>query len=251
MGNTAPNDPFEAIDAGAAMLPMMPIDNSRLVNDESCQTWTAAAVDSPTVSFSRLAVPGKASHEFQKACGDFKDGKLKSAEDHARRAVAIYPDYAAAWVVLGQVLHADHQDQEAITACQNGKNADPKYAPPYICLSGFAASANDWDEAYALANQALMLDPATDTYAYMYTANAEFHLKHLDQAELYAESAEKLDRWNHVPEVHILLARIYGKEGKRQEEAVELRKFLKGSPHNSDWETAKTRLAELDNHASK
>jgi tetratricopeptide (TPR) repeat protein len=251
VNNPAPNDPLAAMEAGAGMLPLMPLDNSRLINDESCQTWTAAAVDSPTVSLARLQVPGKASHEFQKACGDFKDNKLKSAEGHARQAVKLYPDYAAAWVLLGQILRADHQDQQAIDACQNAKNADPKYAPPYICLAGFAATANDWDEAYSLANQALTLDPATDPYAYLYTATAEFHLKHVDQAELYAKSAEKLDKWHHVPEVHILLAQIYATEGRRDEQATELRKFLKGAPHNSDWESAKTQLAELEKGADK
>jgi tetratricopeptide (TPR) repeat protein len=251
VGNRAPNDPLTGMEGDPGMMPLMPIDNSRLISAESCQTWTAAAVDSPTVSIARLGVPGKAMHEFQKACGDFKDGKLKSAEGHARQAVKLYPDYAAAWVLLGQILHAGHQDQEAVNACQSGKSADPKYAPPYICLAGFAASANDWDEAYSLANEALRLDPATDPYAYLYTATAEFHLKHMDQAELYAKSAEKLDKWHRVPEIHILLAQIYGVEGNRQEEAVELRKFLKNSPHNSDWETAKTHLAEIQNGAAK
>lgn len=251
VGNRSPNDPFAIRVPDPSIVPLMAIDNSRLISAESCQTWTAAAVNSPTVSLARLAVPGKASHEFQKACGDFKDSRLKSAEDHARRAVKIYPDYAAAWVVLGQILHADHQDQEAINACQNAKNADPKYAPPYICLAGFAASANDWDEAYSLADQALRLDPATDPYAYLYTATAELNLKHIVQAQLYAESAEKLEKWNHIPEVHSLLARIYGIEGKRQEEAAELRKFLKEEPHNSDWESAKTHLAEVESNAGK
>jgi tetratricopeptide (TPR) repeat protein len=251
VGNPVPNDPMEAMETAAGMLPLMPIDNSRLINDESCRTWTAAAVDSPTVSVVRLEVPGKASHEFQKACGDFKDHKLKSAEDHARRAVKIYPDYAAAWVLLGQILQADHKDQEAIDACQNGKNADPTYAPPYICLAGFAATANDWDEAYALADHALTLDPATDPYAYLYTATAEFHLKRIDRAELYAKSAEKLDKWKHIPEVHILLAQIYEEQGQPGEEASELRKYLKDSPHDADWELAKNHLAEIEKRVSK
>lgn len=251
MGNAPPADPFAAMEGGVGMLPLMPIDNSRLINAESCQTWTAAAVNSPTVSVARLGVPGSASHEFQKACGDFKDNKLKSAEDHARKAVKIYPDYAAAWVLLGQILHADHNDQEAIDACQNAKKADPEYAPPYICLAGFAASTEDWDEAYSLANHALTLDPATNPYAYLYTATADFHLKHVDQAEFYALSAEKLDKWNHIPEVHILLAQIYEVKRQPTEEANELHKYIKDAPHNSDWETAKNRLAQIENGASK
>ncbi|MGH9562097.1 MAG: hypothetical protein ACRD3S_11645, partial [Terracidiphilus sp.] len=158
-------DPLAAMESNTGMLPLMPVDNSRLVNAESCQTWTAAALNSPTVSVVRLEVPGNASHEFQKACKDFKDSRLKSAEDHVRKAVKIYPDYAAAWVVLGQILQQQHKDHEAVDACRKAEDADPDYAPPYICLAGFAARVNDWDEAYALASHALSLDPATDPYA--------------------------------------------------------------------------------------
>lgn len=225
---------------------MMPIDNSRLINAESCQTWTAAALNSPTVSVARLGVPGSASHQFQKACGDFKGNKLKSAEDHARKAVKIYPDYAPAWVLLGQILQADHKDQEAIDACRKGENADPNYAPPYICLAGFAARADDWDEAYSLSSRALSLDPATDPYAYLSAATADFHLKRLDQAELYARSAEKLDKWNHIPQVHLLLANLYDVRRNQAQETAELRKFLKISPHNADWESAKAKLSQIE-----
>ncbi|GEM_PF-6667224 len=245
-----PNDPLGAMTTAAAMLPMIAPDNSRLIDAESCQTWTMAAVNSPTVSVARLAVPGKAVHEFQKACGNFKDKRLKTAEDHARQAVKIYPDYAAAWVLLGQILQADHKDNQAIDACRKGEDADPDYAPPYICLAGFAAQANDWDKAYSLSSRALSLDPATDAYAYLYTATADFHLKRMEQAELYARSAEKLDRWKRVPEVHLLLADLYDAKGDQPDEATELRKFLKESPHNNNWEAAKTKLAELQKQAA-
>jgi tetratricopeptide (TPR) repeat protein len=242
---------LQSMEMGFGMLPLMPLDNSRLINAESCRTWTAASVNSPTVSVARLEVPGKASHEFQKACGDFNDHRLESAEEHARKAVKIDPDYAAAWVVLGQVLKAEHKDREAIEACRNGMNADPKYAPPYICLAGFVARANDWDQVYSLANRALALDPATDPYAFLYTATADLHLKKYDQAELYGRSAEKLDKWHKIPEIHLLLAQIYELQKEQIKEAQELRKYLKNAPHDADWETAKTTLAELEDRPLK
>ena len=230
------------------MLPMMPFDSSGLVNAESCGTWTAAAVDSPTVSVARLSIPRKASHQFQKACSDFKSNKLKAAETHARQAVKIYPDYAAAWVVLGEIFEAEHRDNQAVGACRHGLTADPRYAPPYICLADFAADAKDWDETYALADRALALDPATDPYAFLYTATADFHLQRYDQAELYGLSAEKLDIWNKIPQVHLLLADVYEMERKRHEEVQELRKYVKEAPHDSNWELARAKLNELRDH---
>jgi len=229
----------------SGMLPLMPIDNSRLIDDESCQGWTQAAVNSPTVSVVRLAIPGKARHQFQEACGDFKDRRLGKAEIHARSAVKIYPEYAAAWVLLGQVLESDHKDNEAVKACSRGWSADPRYAAPYMCLAQFAARVNDWDAAYTLADHALSLDPAADPYAFLYTATADFHLKRYDQAELYGLSAEKLDKWNKIPEVHLLLARIYEVERKPGDEAQELRRFVKSARHDAAWEVARVRLGQL------
>ncbi|HVB85477.1 MAG TPA: hypothetical protein VNK23_02280 [Candidatus Dormibacteraeota bacterium] len=246
-----PSTTLASIDESTGMLPMMPMDNSRLLSAESCGTWTAASVNSPTVSVARLAVPGKARHQFLKACGAFKDHQLEQAESHVREAVKIYPQYAAAWVLLGQILEADHKENQAVEACRQGLAVDPKYAPPYMCLAGFAARANDWGEAYSLADHALSLDPATDPYAFLYTATADLHLKRYDQAELYGLSAEKLDKWNRIPDVHLLLAKLYEVKRKPIQEEKELREFIKAAPHNTVWELARIRLSELRDYLLK
>lgn len=254
--STDPNmyggDPFllmeEPIQAGPVMLP---IDTSRIFHAESCEDWTQAAVDSPTVSVARLAVPGKASGQFQKACGSYKDKRFSQAEDHARQAVKIYPNYAAAWVLLGQTLIAEHKEEEGLAACNQAKAVDPKYSPPYVCLADFAARAKDWKQESMLSDYALSLDPATNMYAYIYAADAELHLDHIDDAETNAEAAEKLDRWRKAPEIHLLLAQIYETKGDRPKEISELRQYLKINPHAPNSATAKATLAQLDASRTK
>lgn len=248
--STDPNmyggDPFarmeEAMRAGPVMLP---IDTSRIFRAESCEDWTEAAVDSPTVSVARLSVPGKASGQFQKACGSYKEKRFSQAEDHARRAVKIYPNYAAAWVLLGRTLIAEHKEEEGRAACNQAKTVDPKYSPPYICLADFAARAKDWKQESMLSAYALSLDPATNMYAYLYASDAELHLNHLDEAEANAESAEKLDQWHKAPELHLLLAQVYELKGDRPKEISELRQYLKINPHTPNSAAAKATLAKV------
>lgn len=223
----------------------MPIDTSRLIDEESCDSWTAAAVNSPTVSVARLAVPHKARNEFQKACKALKNDNFEKAEGRARRAVKIYPDYAAAWVVLGQALSGAHKDDEAQQACRQAMKVDPTYAAPYLCLAQFAADENNWDDAHTLSGRALSLDPSSDPYAYFYTATADFHLKDYAQSERFARAAEKLDQRDHIPEIHLLLAKIYQLKGKKADEATQLREFLQHSPHNSNWQIAQATLNEI------
>lgn len=225
---------------------MMPIDTSRIFHAESCEDWTQAAVDSPTVSVARLAVPGKASGQFQKACGQYKDKRFSGAENHAREAIKIYPDYAPAWVLLGQILIAENRDDEGRAACSQAKDVDPRYSPSYVCLADFAARAKDWKQESTLSDYALSLDPATNMYAYMYASDAELHLKQIDEAQTDAESAEKLDRWRKAPEIHLLLAQIYEAKGDRSQEISELRQYLKIEPHAPNAAVAKATLAQVE-----
>lgn len=230
--------------------PMMPADTSKLINAEACESWTSAAVDSPTVSVARLAVPRQASAEFQKACGDLRNNKFVTAEDHARKAVEFYPDYAAAWVVLGQALAGARKDSEAVQACKQGMKVDPTYAPPYICLAEFAERTNRWDDVYAFSDRAGSLDPITNPYVYFYRATADLHLKRYAQAELDGRFAEGLDSGNRIPQLHLLLAEVYQAEGNKTRETTELQKFLELSPHDSAWQTARTTLTQIQDQTT-
>jgi tetratricopeptide (TPR) repeat protein len=245
-------DPFEIENKTVETLPpFLPVDTESILRAESCEDWTAASVDSPTVSVARLAVPGKASGQFQKACGSYKKNQFSDAEGHVREALKIYPDYAAAWVLLGQIYFAENKDAEGRAACNQAKSLDSKYAPPYICLADFATRAKNWRQAYELSDYALSLDPITDLYAYMYVADAELHLDHLDAAESNAEYAEKLDKWHKAPQIHLLLAQIYEAKGSRAEEISELRQFLKIEPHAAGASVARATLAKVEGSPAK
>lgn len=242
-------DPFTAAAAADLAMPtMLSIDTSRLVDAESCKGWTEAAVNSPTVSVSRLSVPDKASGEYQRECSAFKDRRYSEAEKHARKAIDLYPSYAAAWVVLGQTFGAEKKPAEARDACSKAVAVDSRYSPSYICLADFAAADNDWEQVLKFSTHALDLDPATNMYAFFYTANADFHLHRWSDAELNGLSAEKLDTWRHLPQVHLLLGQIYQAEGKSHAEEDELRQFLKQQPNAPESPDVKQTLGQLEAH---
>jgi tetratricopeptide (TPR) repeat protein len=240
----APADPSAPTVSG-------PSRTSALVDSEACDSWTKAGANSPTVSTARLAVPGKASSEYQKACGAFKVGKLREAEDHVRKAIELYPSYAAAWVVLGQVLRAEDKKDDARGACSQAQTLDPGYVAPYLCLAEFASIAKDWEEAARFADQALALDPTGNPYALYYAADAGLHLNQLSQAEIHARSAVKLDTSHILPELHLLLANIYEAEGDSPDEAVQLQEFLKYAANSPDAAAAKTALAQVESKPAK
>jgi len=216
-----------------------------LVDAEACNSWTESGVTSPTVSAKRLVIPSRAMGEFQKGCGAFKGKHFPEAEDHLRRAIDLYPDYAAAWVVLGQVLNTESKPDEGKTACSKASDIDPRYVASYLCLAEFAAGKSDWRSVTALSDQALAIDPVGNPYALYYAADAGLHQNQLSQAEMKAQAAVKLDEWHHLPELHLLLAEIYQAAGNVVGETTQLKEFLKSGGSSKDAAKAKSMLAVI------
>lgn len=218
----------------------------RMVDSESCNSWTESGVHSPTVSAKRLTIPGKAAGEYQKGCGAFKGKRWLEAEDHLRRAIDLYPDYAAAWVVLGQVLVSEKKSDDAKTACAKAAEVDPGYVASYLCLAEFAANDSNWPEVAKISEQALAIDPIGNPYSLYYAADAGLHQNQLAQAEMRAQAAVKLDEWHHIPELHLLLAQIYDAAGNVMGEVTQLKEFLKVASNSKDAPKAKSTLALLE-----
>lgn len=230
---------------------MAPIDTTWLLAAESCNSWTESSSHSPTVSIARLAVPGKASSEYQKGCGALKDKKLRDAEEHERNAIQLYPSYAAAWVVLGQILEAEDKRDDGRMACSQARSVDPNYVAPYLCLADLAATEENWQEESMLSGSALTLDPTDNAYSFYYAADAAFHLGDLAKAEKNAQNSVTLDKWHHLAQVHLLLAQIYKAKQDLMGEAAQLREFLKIAPNSADSAGVKSTLVKLEAKTSQ
>jgi tetratricopeptide (TPR) repeat protein len=214
--------------------------------DESCLLWTVTKVQGSTVSAATLQVPGKARDEFRKGCSELRGKKLATAEEHLRKALEKYPRYAAAWVLLGQVLEAGNRIEEAQGACSKASAADSDYAPAYLCLAELAAQRQEWNQTLDLADRALTLAPAHDVYGYFYSAIAEFHLSHLPAAERNALETIDADHLHRLPQAHLLLAQIYGAKHDFHSAADQLRAYLKVAPNSADSAGVRKSLAELE-----
>jgi len=214
--------------------------------DESCLLWTAEKAQRSVIGAATLKVPGKAKGEYRKGCSDLKDKKFASAEDHLRKAVREYPKYAAAWALLGQVLDAGNRIEEARTACAQASGADSSYVPAYLCLADVAGQLNEWHQTLDQANRALALDPVQNLYGNFYSAMAQFHLRNLPAAERNALETIDADHLHRIPQVHLLLAQIYGANHDLNGVSVQLRAYLKVAPSAPDSAAVKKSLADIE-----
>jgi tetratricopeptide (TPR) repeat protein len=219
--------------------------------DESCSLWTVAAAQGPTISAAGLQVPGKARGEYRKGCSDLRGGKLEHAEGHLRKAVQEYPQYAAAWVLLGEVLETGRRIEDARGACSHASSVDSNYVPAYLCLADVSAQQEDWNQTLNLADRALALYPMHDVYGCFYAGMAQFHLNDLAAAEKEALEAMNADRNQRVPQVHLLLAQIYMAKHDSFSAAAQLRAYLKVAPNSPVSAGVRKSLAELDDEVPK
>src|SRR5215470_18318050 len=134
-------------------------------DEGTCLLWALEGAQRGTVSAAELQVPGKAKGQYAKACGDIRGKKLASAEEHLRKAVKEYPQYAAAWVLLGQVLESGERIGEAQSACSQSTTVNASYVPAYLCLADVAGHQKQWNQSLDMADRALALAPARNVYA--------------------------------------------------------------------------------------
>lgn len=204
-----------------------------------------------TVDIANLDVPSKAKREHKDGCAALRKHKMTQAETHLRKAVKQWPKYLAAWVVLGQVLEVQQKIDQAYDACSQPLTTDSNYLPAYLCLADISARSESWNKVLQLSARALGIDPTDDAVAYHYNAAANFYLHKLPEAEKSALRAIEIDKGNADPRVHFLLAEIYEAKSDRQNEAAQLREYLKHAGPNdvATVETAKRCLAELEKPA--
>lgn len=200
----------------------------------------------PITSVDLLKIPSKAQKEYRSACSALKNNQLASSEQHLRKAVQIYPNHAAGWVMLGQVLEAQQQTDLARAACSQASQADTKYLLSYLCLAEIAGREEKWEEVLRHTSRALELDPLHDPYAYFFSAIAFFNLHQLEEAERRALKAAELDTDHHQPRVQFLLGQIYRAMDAPVKAAAQFREFLKYSPSAPDAETVKQDVAKLE-----
>ena len=241
--------------AQTAILPRFPDD--RIVVDNGLSTKRSGAQKLCSIqpfpglagftSVDSLQVPPKAQKEYGAACWALKSHRLGASEQHLRKAIQIYPKYVAGWVMLGQILEAQQQPDQARRACAQASGADPNYLPSYLCLAEIAGREERWDEVLRHTTRALELDPLHDPYAYFFSAIAYFNLNQLPEAEKRALKAEEIDRNHCEPMVQFLLAQIYEAKHNPTDAATHLREYLELAPDSEGSDLLKGHLAEIQN----
>jgi tetratricopeptide (TPR) repeat protein len=216
------------------------------INAGTIFLYPAEKIQGTTVSVTSLAAPGEAKKALARAETAIQKKKIDEAEKHLSEALALYPNYSAAWLRLGQVYERSRRADEARDALAKAIHADANYMSPYIELARLAAMESKWQEAADLTGHALDLNPIDFPEAYFFNALANYNLDKLDAAEKIARKLERIDSMHQLPQTQLVLANILDRKQDFAGEVEELRNYLKYAPKAANAGAVRSRLQTVE-----
>jgi tetratricopeptide (TPR) repeat protein len=222
------------------------VDNKPIATSEyKCFLPPLNSVSPTTVGVVDLRAPLKSQNEYESACRSLRKNKIANAEKHLRTAIAGYERYAAAWVLLGQLLETRQKLDEARSACSKSVEESSSYLPGFLCLADISTRQERWLDALTFSARVLEIDSTGNPVGYVLNATANLNLHHLVEAEESALKASKMDVRNSEPRVHYLLAQIYAAKGDRTRTVAQLHEYLKYAKEPGDVAVVQKCLVKL------
>ena len=203
----------------------------------------AANPSGGVVSVHQLSVPGNAAAKYAEAqrrlAAHDPEGAIRSLEG----AVAIAPQFSAAWNALGVIAFQTGDNARAETLFRKALAADPGSFEPLVNLGGVLLKRNAAVDAL-LFNVSAVQERSEDALANAQLGMNYFKLEQFDEAEKYLLAAKRLDP-AHFSQPQLFLAEIYARRGNRHAAIRELQDLLALRPDGPLSESVRRNLAEL------
>lgn len=183
-------------------------------------------VEGSTISVTSMAVPKDARAAFEKGRKAGNEKKFDDAIKELNKSVALYPQYAIAWSLMGEIHRLQNQFDLARKEYAQALAADAKFVRPYFGLAAIAVVENKWAEAAQFTDQLIQLNAYAYPMAYYFNAAANYNLGKLDAAEQSARKFQQMDVTHTRPDIALLLGNILAGKHQYAEAAQLYRGFL-------------------------
>ncbi len=184
-----------------------------------------------TVSFTTLRAPKKARKAFDKAQKELKKpkGDISKAIKELEKAVKAFPEFAAAWYLLGTSRLALKEKSDARDSFNRAIEADSNYVNPYLSLAGLEMETENWPEVTRLCETVIALNPHIVEAQY-FNAVACLNLKKLDSAQESIEKVQAAGPSQFLPGSHYILGAVLAEKQQYDSSARQFQLFLQTSP---------------------
>ncbi len=215
------------------------------LSDRSFRLRPNTAVANPppgtNVSEAAMRIPAPARKEFDAGMTSLASDPRASIA-HYERAVALYPKYAEAYVMMTLAYLRLNQPDNAADAVGKAIEADPKFSKAHTLRGRLLLEKRDFKNALAAFEESLRLDPQ-GWDAHFELARCYYNMGKMSEALEQAQRARDLSQANTM--TRLLLADIYLKQGQRREALAELEALVKADPSNPVIPRVRQKIAEL------
>jgi tetratricopeptide (TPR) repeat protein len=200
-------------------------------------------------SVTTAGAPKDAGKALAKGRDAIRDKKNETAQEELKKAVRLYPKYAAAWFELGRLYETMNNNTEARKAYQEAMASDPKYLRPLERLMMIAGLEGKSEDVATLSSRLIALDPNGFPDAYLSAAISNLNLGNWDASEKSAAELIRLDAEHRFPKGEQILGVALAQKQKWAESAVHLRRFLELMPEGADADSTRRLLPDIEQRA--
>ena len=209
--------------------------------------FRAGSIAGTTTSVTTMSAPKKARKGYKKALKEMKrkSANYEKAVAELENATDLYPEFAEAWNLLGQIRLQLKNESGAQKAFESAAASDSKYLPPQLAMMELESRRQSWDQVSQWSNKVIELHPYL-MKAHFYQGLANLHLNHLDQAEESLTKVRTSHKAEHYPYAGYLLGLVLADKGNFDGAAKELKDFLKLRPEAPEGDRVKTTLKDWE-----
>jgi cytochrome c-type biogenesis protein CcmH/NrfG len=199
-----------------------------------------------TVSMTTMNAPAGAKQAYEKSEKAVSNGKFPEAEKELKKALAEYPDFAAAWAMLGEVHRHNSDFPSAKADYLRAISLDAKFVNPYYGMAIISVHEKNWPDVLKYADEVTKMNPVAYPLTVMYSGAANYYLGNLTAAEENLRSFEKMDTGHQHPDSSLLLSNILLAKHDYNGAAKALEEFLKAAPNVANAEDIKKQIKDLN-----
>jgi len=197
------------------------------------------------ISLTSMTAPRDAKQAFEKGRKALSQDKLDEAIKDLEKATEKYPQFAAAWSMLGDIHQESEQFDKATEEYRKALAADPQYVNPLFGLAVIAAKQKKWQEVANYSAQVMSLNAYAFPSAYFFNAAANYNVGRFDVAEESARKYKASSDHKH-PEVSLLLGSILARKEDYSGAAQQLRDYLASAPNAPNANELQTKIKQYD-----
>jgi Tfp pilus assembly protein PilF len=175
-----------------------------------------------------LRAPSKARSELTKAFSALKKNDFREAQDRLDRALKLYPSYAEAYNMLGNIYIQTGDKDKARSAFENAVRFDGKHAGANLSLGRLLIDQRQFAEAEVFSLNSTVASPENPD-AWTVLALSQLLQDKLDDAIANAKRAHLLPHKG-LAACHLIASGAYEKRGEFAAAAAELRTYLNENP---------------------